>query len=59
MNLHLQLRGFSGYNSRWARKLLPWMFPLKGKEDDNPLPVSLLLIFFGANDAIIDGSLLI
>mmetsp|Transcript_39266 Transcript_39266/g.57783 ORF Transcript_39266/g.57783 Transcript_39266/m.57783 type:complete len:318 (+) Transcript_39266:98-1051(+) len=42
-------RGFSGYNSRWARLLLPELFPA---EDPAPLLVAVLL---GANDAALPG----
>jgi isoamyl acetate esterase len=40
------LRGYSGYNTRWALHLLDKVFP------DNDLPPpKLVVVFFGANDA--------
>ncbi|GMY37590.1 GDSL esterase/lipase At5g45920 [Fagus crenata] len=40
------LRGYSGYNTRWALKVLDKVFPLV--EGGEPLAVT---VFFGANDA--------
>ena len=37
-------RGFSGYNTRWAKHYLPEIFPASTKAD-------LFVVFFGANDA--------
>ncbi|KAI5077615.1 hypothetical protein GOP47_0007439 [Adiantum capillus-veneris] len=46
------LRGFSGYNTRWALFLLSRLFP--AGSEDTP---ALVTIFFGANDAALpDGS---
>lgn len=42
------LRGYSGYNSRWALFLLPKIFPQESLE-----PPLLVTIFFGANDAVL------
>ncbi|XP_047967959.1 GDSL esterase/lipase At5g45920 [Salvia hispanica] len=39
------LRGYSGYNTRWALKVINKLFPAAG---DAPLAVT---VFFGANDA--------
>ncbi|KAL1560308.1 GDSL esterase/lipase-like protein [Salvia divinorum] len=39
------LRGYSGYNTRWALKVIQKVFPAAG---DAPLAVT---VFFGANDA--------
>jgi hypothetical protein len=40
------LRGYSGYNTRWALFLLDVLFPKCTRE-----PPALVTIFFGANDA--------
>ena len=40
-------RGFSGYNTRWAKKYASKIFPPKTTK------ASLITIFFGANDASI------
>eukprot|EP00250_Pteridium_aquilinum_P005207 c15339_g1_i1 orf=582-1289(-) len=42
------LRGYSGYNTRWALFLLPKIFPQDSQE-----PPLLVTIFFGANDAAV------
>lgn len=47
------LRGYSGYNTRWALKVLERVFPEAegggdGVDADAPLAVT---VFFGANDA--------
>ena len=44
------LRGFSGYNTRWAKRILPEIAT-------GIPPVSVVVIFFGANDAAKDGFL--
>ncbi|XP_022149345.1 GDSL esterase/lipase At5g62930 isoform X2 [Momordica charantia] len=44
------VRGYGGYNSRWALFLLHHIFPL-----DIPKPPIVVTIFFGANDAAILG----
>ncbi len=46
------LRGYSGYNTRWARFLLPKVFPLSASE-----PTKLVTVFFGANDAALPDRL--
>mmetsp|Transcript_3733 Transcript_3733/g.5219 ORF Transcript_3733/g.5219 Transcript_3733/m.5219 type:complete len:308 (+) Transcript_3733:62-985(+) len=43
-------RGFSGYNSRWNKLMLPQIFPAS---DPSPL---LITIFLGANDAALEGA---
>ena len=43
-------RGFGGYNMRWARHLLPSLFP----ESDRHL---LVTVWFGANDAAASGEI--
>ncbi|XP_012977400.1 isoamyl acetate-hydrolyzing esterase 1 homolog isoform X1 [Mesocricetus auratus] len=40
-------RGFSGYNTRWAKIILPRLIS-KGSSTENPVAVT---VFFGANDA--------
>ncbi|GJP35976.1 hypothetical protein CLOM_g20517 [Closterium sp. NIES-68] len=46
------LRGYSGYNTRWALFLLPKLFP---KGDTSLAPPALVTVFFGANDAALPG----
>eukprot|EP00899_Mesostigma_viride_P008208 jgi/Mesvir1/17389/Mv08688-RA.1 len=42
-------RGYSGYNTRWAKHMLPKLFPpYKGSPPAQPL---IATVFFGANDA--------
>ena len=44
-------RGYGGYNTRWARYLVPYMFPL-GENEGLPSAQHLVVtIWFGANDA--------
>lgn len=42
------LRGYSGYNTRWALKVLDRVFPAAQGSDRAPIAVT---VFFGANDA--------
>jgi lysophospholipase L1-like esterase len=42
-------RGFGGYNTRWAKYLLPFLFPVR-KDDVTPKHL-LVTVWFGANDA--------
>ncbi|EXB29623.1 GDSL esterase/lipase [Morus notabilis] len=44
------VRGYGGYNTRWALFLLHQLFPL-----DSPKPPAAVTIFFGANDAAVLG----
>lgn len=44
-------RGFSGYNTRWAKIILPRLIR-KGSGTENPVAVT---IFFGANDSTLKG----
>lgn len=44
-------RGFSGYNTRWAKIILPRLIR-KGNALDSPVAVT---IFFGANDSALKG----
>ncbi|KAF3334685.1 GDSL esterase/lipase [Carex littledalei] len=44
------VRGYGGYNTRWALFLLHQIFPLSG-----PTPPVAVTIFFGANDAVLLG----
>ncbi|KAF0342418.1 SGNH hydrolase [Gigaspora margarita] len=49
-------RGFSGYNTEWAKLLLPQLLP-KNYSPSNFPKIILLTIFFGANDAAIESSI--
>ncbi|KAL3910406.1 MAG: hypothetical protein SGPRY_009068 [Prymnesium sp.] len=44
------LRGYSGYNTRWALELLPLLFPPRRS------PPALLTLCFGANDAVLPSA---
>lgn len=44
------LRGYSGYNTRWALKVLERVFPVSKGDGTETAPVALT-VFFGANDA--------
>jgi hypothetical protein len=46
------LRGYSGYNTRWALKVLDRVFPVShgGDGGTETAPIALT-VFFGANDA--------
>ena len=41
------VRGYSGYNTKWALPLLPLVFP-----PESPRTPALVTVFFGANDAV-------
>ncbi|KAL0442682.1 UNVERIFIED_CONTAM: GDSL esterase/lipase [Sesamum latifolium] len=43
------LRGYSGYNTRWALKVIERVFPA-AESGDAPVAVT---VFFGANDAVV------
>eukprot|EP00252_Welwitschia_mirabilis_P003544 TRINITY_DN1360_c0_g1_i3.p1 TRINITY_DN1360_c0_g1~~TRINITY_DN1360_c0_g1_i3.p1 ORF type:complete len:239 (+),score=47.51 TRINITY_DN1360_c0_g1_i3:199-915(+) len=45
------LRGYSGYNTRWALFLLDKIFPTKDRYD----APAVVTVFFGANDAALPG----
>ncbi|KAI9096281.1 hypothetical protein K1719_026000 [Acacia pycnantha] len=45
------LRGYSGYNTRWALKVLDRVFPEKPDDDDGEREPIAVTVFFGANDA--------
>ncbi|AMD21253.1 HEL027Cp [Eremothecium sinecaudum] len=47
--MDIVLRGFSGYNSRWALKLLPRILRSERK-------IAIAYVFFGTNDAAIGGT---
>ena len=49
----MTLRGYSGYNTRWARHLVPHLFRI-GRGVAKP---ALVTVFFGANDAARPGPL--
>ena len=44
------LRGYSGYNTRWALKVLDRVFPADQTEVGDSAPLAVT-VFFGANDA--------
>ncbi|TQD95692.1 hypothetical protein C1H46_018636 [Malus baccata] len=46
----VKVRGYGGYNTRWALFLLQHLFPLDSKK-----PPAAATIFFGANDAAVLG----
>ena len=43
-------RGYGGYNTRWAKFVLPSLFPLTENAEEQPKHI-LVTIWFGANDA--------
>lgn len=46
------LRGYSGYNTRWALKVLDRVFPAsQGRDGGTDTAPVALTVFFGANDA--------
>lgn len=45
------LRGYSGYNTRWALKVLDRVFPTVGHDGAAAAPPVAVTVFFGANDA--------
>ncbi len=45
-------RGYSGYNTRWVKHIVPQVFPVSQK-----IPPELVTIFFGANDAALPDRL--
>jgi isoamyl acetate esterase len=54
-------RGFSGYNTRHALPLLPLIYPTStptspSKPASPPTQIPLLTIWFGANDAVLEGN---
>ncbi|KAL9255208.1 GDSL esterase/lipase-like protein [Drosera capensis] len=51
------LRGYSGYNTRWALKVFDRVFPMKEeKEEEEQEEAIRVVVFFGANDACVpDG----
>lgn len=48
-------RGLSGYNSRWARIVLPRLISSQSSADDSTAAVT---VFFGANDCALEGIVL-
>nr|XP_011460297.1 PREDICTED: GDSL esterase/lipase At5g45920-like [Fragaria vesca subsp. vesca] len=48
-NVDVVLRGYSGYNTRWAEKVLKRVFP--GSQDSGGEAPLAVTVFFGANDA--------
>ncbi|KAK9709120.1 isoamyl acetate-hydrolyzing esterase [Basidiobolus ranarum] len=47
-------RGFSGYNTAWAKHIFPQILPVS--KDGVEVPFELVTIFFGANDAALPSS---
>ena len=48
-------RGFSGYNTRHAIDMLPFVFGEDAAIDGDGTPTLMVAIFFGANDAALPG----
>lgn len=46
-------RGLSGYNSRWAKILLPRLIGCQSSADDS---ISAVTVFFGSNDCALEGT---
>lgn len=42
-------RGLSGYNTRWAKIVLPRIVPI------SDAPIAAVTVFFGANDCALEG----
>ncbi|XP_025690203.1 GDSL esterase/lipase At5g45920 isoform X1 [Arachis duranensis] len=52
LQVDVVLRGYSGYNTRWALKVLEKVFPeAPPPQGDGGAPVAAVTVFFGANDA--------
>lgn len=47
-------RGLSGYNSRWAKMILPRLINCQNTADTN---IAAVTVFFGANDCALEGTL--
>ena len=47
-------RGLSGYNSRWAKIILPRLINSQNSADSN---IAAVTVFFGANDCALEGTL--
>lgn len=45
-------RGLSGYNTRWAKLVLPRIVPNHGASHP---PIAAVIVFFGANDSSLEG----
>lgn len=45
-------RGLSGYNSRWAKIVLPRLL----NQEDSVNNIAAVIIFFGANDCALEGT---
>lgn len=43
-------RGLSGYNTRWAKIVLPRVVPI------SDAPIAAVTVFFGANDCALEGT---
>lgn len=46
-------RGLSGYNSRWAKIILPRLISCQNTADTN---IAAVTVFFGANDCALQGT---
>ena len=52
LQVDVVLRGYSGYNTRWALKVLDRVFPVaESGGSDGAVPPLAVTVFFGANDA--------
>lgn len=49
-------RGFSGYNSRWAKIVLPRLISSQNSADNSK--IKAVTVFFGANDSSLEGNTL-
>ncbi|KAI5616799.1 isoamyl acetate-hydrolyzing esterase 1-like [Silurus asotus] len=47
-------RGLSGYNTRWAKLVVPRLIPHHG---DSRAPIAAVTVFFGANDSALEGKM--
>ncbi|CAG8467438.1 2490_t:CDS:2, partial [Acaulospora colombiana] len=48
-------RGFSGYNTEWAKELLAQLLPKEQSQYPNGPKIVLMTIFFGANDSVMES----
>ena len=53
----VKLRGYSGYNTRWALRVLPEIFPNSKSTGEVGTTPALVTVLFGANDANRPGPL--
>lgn len=50
-------RGLSGYNSRWAKIVLPRLISTQNSADNSN--IAAVTVFFGANDCALEGTSLV